>query len=82
MSQITDQSHPHTEEFLFSLGSTTHELNKLSNHLFFKHLNFSLNNCESYNCLTVQLLQLIQQLQNCKGNMSAVHNENALMLYT
>jgi len=57
------QAKTHIGEFLFSLGSTAHELYKFYNLLFFKHLTFSLNNCKSCNCLTVQLLQLIQQLQ-------------------
>lgn len=73
---------PHAGESFLSLGSTAHELYKLSNLLLFKHLTFSLNNCEPYNCLTVQLFQLIQQLQNCTGNMSTVRNKNALMLHT
>jgi len=76
------QAKPYTGESFLSLGSTANELHKLSTLLLFKHLTFSLNNCESYNCLVVQLFRLIQQLQNCKGNMSTVHNENALMLYT
>ena len=46
------QAKPHTGESFLSIPHMN--FFKLSNLLLFKHLTLSLNNCESYTCLTVQ----------------------------